>query len=287
MILSQFDYITPTTVESAVSALQQPGTVAIAGGHHLLTLLKRREVAVRTLVDLRGLTDLRGICSDVQGGLRVGALTTLTDLLTHPAVRSNGSLGALDDALSVLGDRQSRNRVTIGGQLACGRTGNDLIAALLVLDATVSVTGPTGDRTVPITQLSAGGPSPALAPGELITTIVLSSARTGSGYARMTNHATLEAICGVAVSLQCRADDRVEDCQIAAVGATAQPTRMAAMQKAVIGTDGRTPPPAPATTDFLNDRLASHEYRQHMTGVLAGRALRLARARAHTATSVA
>ncbi len=51
MTLAQFDYIAPLTVGSAVSALQVPGSVAIAGGHHLLTRLKRRELEVRKLVD--------------------------------------------------------------------------------------------------------------------------------------------------------------------------------------------------------------------------------------------
>jgi carbon-monoxide dehydrogenase medium subunit len=275
--LPRFDYIAPLTVGSAVSALQVPGSVAIAGGHHLLTLLKRRELEVRRLVDLRGLTELRGISQDPEGGVRVGALTTLTELLTDPRTCGDGRTGALEDAVSALGDRQSRNRVTLGGQLACGRIGNDLAAALMVLDTTVSLTGPAGERVVPLNDLWDDGPDVALAPGELITGAVLAPPQGGSGYARMAHPATLEASCGVAVAVDLGPGGLVADCRIAAVGATLRPGRIAEMEQAVIGTDGsREPAMHGVDASFVDDRFASGAYRRHLTPVLAGRALTLA-----------
>lgn len=281
MTLTRFDYVSPTTLPDAIGLLSEPGSLPIAGGHHLLTRLRRREIRVERLVDLTRIADLRGIAGTAGGGVRIGALTTLTELLGKDAGR-----GSLTDALSQLGDRQSRNRATVGGQLASGRPGNDLVAALLTQDTTVSLAGRAGTRQVPLAELL-DGPRPALRPAELIVSIELGPVPAGSGYARMTDRALLEAVCGVAVAVRVGPDGLVEDCRIAAVGATATPGRLATMEASVVGTDGSgIPSSPPADAVFLDDRLASGEYRRHMTRMLAGRALALAVARTRTAVPV-
>jgi aerobic carbon-monoxide dehydrogenase medium subunit len=278
--LSQFEYVAPRTTEEAVSALQQAGSVALAGGHHLLTRLKRREIAVHRLVDLTSLSALRGVERDPDGGLRIGALTTLTELFAVSRVDQSegGTLGAVADAVCRLGDRQSRNRATVGGQLACGRTGNDLAAALMALHARVDLAGPGGERSVPLTELWDAGPRLRLMPAELVTGVHLEpagkSAAWRSGYARMTARATLEAVCGVAAAVVVGLDGRVEQCRIAAVGAMARPGRLTAMEESVVRGAGPEELPAPPDVGgFVSDRLASSDYRRHMTRVLAGRAL--------------
>jgi CO/xanthine dehydrogenase FAD-binding subunit len=111
----------------------------------------------------------------------------------------------------------------------------------------------------------------------LITAVELAPMQGGSGYARMADRATLEAVCGVAVAVQRRPDGQLEKCRIATVGATVRPGRIAVMEESVIGTDGsRDPVAPPVDAAFVDNRLASHEYRRHMTPVLAGRALELA-----------
>jgi carbon-monoxide dehydrogenase medium subunit len=280
VILSQFEYVAPRTTEEAVSALQQPGSVALAGGHHLLTRLKRREVAAHRLVDLASISALRGAERDPDGGLRIGALTTLTALLAVSRVdrTEGGTLGAVADAVCRLGDRQSRNRATVGGQLACGRTGNDLAAALMALDATVDLTGPDGERSVPLADLWDAGPRLRLLPAELVTGVHLERAGEPagwrSGYARMTARATLEAVCGVAAAVFVGPDGRAERCRVAAVGAMTRPGRLTALEESVVQGAGPDELPAPPDAcEFVSDRLASADYRRHMTRILAGRAL--------------
>lgn len=281
MILTQFDYLAPEKLEDALPALQQPGNVALAGGHHLLTLLKRRELTVGRLVDLHGVRELRGLEADAAGGLRIGALTTLTELLAYVSARGEPGSGALADAISGLGDRQSRNRVTLGGQLASGRVGNDVAAALMVLGATVLLAATQGRRSVPLTDLWGSGSQLELRPGELITAVLLEPAPAGSAFARMTNRATLEAVCGVAAAVTAAPDGRVRQCRIAAVGAMARPGRIAVIEEwALAGARTGELAPPPADAPFLNDHLASADYRRHMTRVLAGRALDLALRRA-------
>lgn len=280
--LTQFDYLAPVKLEGAISALQQPGSVALAGGHHLLTLLKRRELAVQRLVDLHGVRELRGLEADAAGALRIGAMTTLTELLAYLRARAERGSDALADAISGLGDRQSRNRVTLGGQLAAGRVGNDLAAALMVFGATVHLAGAQGPRSVPLTDLWGSGSRLELRAGELIAAVLLEPALAGSGFARMTNRATLEAVCGVAAAVTSAPDGRVEHCRIAAVGAMARPGRIAVMEEwALTGArSGELAPPPAAGAPFVNDHLASADYRRYMTRVLAGRALNLALGRA-------
>ena len=271
MIITRFDYVAPTTVAGALAALREPGSVAIAGGHHLLTRLKRRELAVRQLVGLGGLAELRGVTADADG-LGVGALTTLTQLLQEPAV---AEYGAVADALGALGDRQSRNRATVGGQLASGRVGNDLAAALMVHRAVVHLIGPTGTRDVPLTELWGAGPRLAIATDELITHVQLEPA-VPSGYARMTDRATLEAVVGVAAAVVPNGGT----CRIAAVGATVRPGRIPAMEDSVAHAadlDDLAPPPA--DLPFVDDHLAAADYRRHMTRELARDALALAASR--------
>jgi aerobic carbon-monoxide dehydrogenase medium subunit len=279
--LTQFDYLAPVELEGAISALQQPGSVALAGGHHLLTLLKRRELAVRRLVDLHGVRELYGLEADAAGALRIGALTTLTELLAYLRADAESGSEALADAISGLGDRQSRNRVTLGGQLAAGRVGNDLAAALMVFGATVHLAGAQGQRSIPLTDLWGSGSQLELRAGELITAVLLEPALGGSGFARMTNRATLEAVCGVAAAVTAAPDGRVERCRIAAVGAMARPGRLAEMEKwALAGAQSGELAPPLVDAPFVDDHLASADYRRFMTRVLAGRALDLALGRA-------
>jgi carbon-monoxide dehydrogenase medium subunit len=277
VIPTAFDYVQPTTIDGALSALREPGSVALAGGHHLLTRLKRREWAARRLVDLSGVHDLRGIDVDADGGVRIGALTTLTELLTHRSAASGRGPDAVTDALATSGDRQSRNRVTIGGQLASGRTGNDLAAALMVLGTTVELAGKAGRRMVALTDLWAG-PNLDLRPGELITHVQLESPRTASAYARMSDPATLEAVCGVAAAVLLPAAEwRFRSCRIAAVGAMVQPGRIPAMEDYLSGGQGLDALVAPPSdVPFIDDHRAAKDYRRHMTRELARTALRTA-----------
>lgn len=275
MTLRRFDYIAPTTVGTAVTALREPGSVALAGGHHLLTQLKRRETNAARLVDLGGIRELRGVRSDAAGGLRVGALTTLGELLTDPLVRAAHGTGALHDAVSNLGDRQSRNRVTVGGQLACSRTGNDLGAALMVLGTVVHLARPGCNRAVALPNLWDADGRLSLRPGELITGVQLEPVAGTSGYARMTDRANLEAVCGVAVLVP---GDDTGRCRVAVVGATVRPGRLAAFEEFLL-TAGSRGLALPVDVPFLDDAVASAEYRRHMTRVLADRAVDLARGR--------
>ena len=286
MTLAPFEYTAPADLAGALEALARPGAVAMAGGHHLLTRLKRREQVVGTVVDLRDVAELRGVERGPLGTVRIGAGTTLTDLLAEHLLDPPDLTGssrdlrhALGEALAGTGDRQSRNRVTLGGQLASGRPGNDVATALVAHAARATLAGPDGTRTLPVRDLWTAGGAWAPARTELIVSVEIDPDAVGSAHARWADRATLEAICAVSVVL-CRRDDGALTCRAAAAGLVARP---------VLITTGEEPVPeagapawnldvAPGTA--LDDYLASADYRRFMVQVLAGRALTAAVRRA-------
>jgi CO/xanthine dehydrogenase FAD-binding subunit len=282
MIPDIFEYVAPASLAEAIEILgANPANVPLAGGNGLLTLLKRGEVKPVTVVDLRRLDVLRGLAFTADGRLRVGALTTLTELVDDPRVQAAHLPGVLGDALAAAGDVQARNRATIGGTLASAAPGSDLSAALLVLDATADVMGINGSRVVPVAALLDG--SARLGPGELITAVDLSPAEPGSAYSRLANRATLHALCGVAVTVALGADGTVSRCRIAATGSMRHPRRLNELEASLLGT---TPPvlvPPQAGRLFVGDRLASAAYRRAMTSRMAERAFVSAVTRARNA----
>jgi CO/xanthine dehydrogenase FAD-binding subunit len=282
MIPDAFEYSAPTSLAEAVEVLASgPATQAIAGGNGLLTQLKRGELKVTRLVDLSRLDELRGVTLSADGRLRIGALTTLTELLADPIARAAHLPGALGDAIAVAGDVQTRNRATVGGTLAVGAQGSDLSAALLALDASAEVIGPEGVRVSSVAALLDGTGS--LHGAELITAVELAPAEPGSAYVRQTNRANLHAVCGVAVTVALAADGVVAYSRIAVTGALPVAQRLSEMEAIVLG--DRPPitvPPYPGLS-FVNDHLASAAYREHMTKVLAERAFAIAVARAQAA----
>ena len=278
MIPDAFEYSAPSSLAEAVEVLAGgPANQAIAGGNGLLTQLKRGELKVARLVDLSRLDELRGVTLTGDGRLRIGALTTLTDLVADPTVRAAHLPGVLGDAIAVAGDVQTRNRATVGGTLASGAQGSDLSAALLVLDASAEIVGPEGVRVASVAALLDGTGS--LLSGELITAVELAPAEPGSAYVRQANRANLHAVCGVAVTVAL-ADGGVSQTRIAVTGALAFAQRLSKMEEAVLGTQPPVVVPSPAGLPFVNDYLASATYREHMTRVLAERAFAIAVARA-------
>src|SRR4051812_50137238 len=100
----------PDTLDEAAFALAEGGEDAklLAGGHSLIPLMKMRLATPSLLVDLRKLSDLRGVQRS-NGGFRIGALTT------HAEISQSDDLGVMALAAGEIADQQVRNPRTIGG----------------------------------------------------------------------------------------------------------------------------------------------------------------------------
>ncbi|MGE3511083.1 MAG: xanthine dehydrogenase family protein subunit M, partial [Vicinamibacterales bacterium] len=116
-VMPVFELFQPASVEEALQLLDTHGTDAwvLAGGMDSFDWLKDRAKRVAVVVDLSQVGALRGI-REVDGGLEIGALTTLTEVVRHPGVREKFSL--LSQAAEVVASPQIRNQATLGGNLS-------------------------------------------------------------------------------------------------------------------------------------------------------------------------
>jgi aerobic carbon-monoxide dehydrogenase medium subunit len=162
--MQAFTYETPSSVAAAASAAKADGAKLIAGGQSLLPSMRLGLAAPEQLVDLGGIAELKGI--RVAGGVvTIGAMTTHAEVAASAAVRQ--AIPALADLAGHIGDRQVRNRGTIGGSLANNDPAACYPAAVLGLGATVH----TNTRSIPADQFFKGLYETALAEGELITAV--------------------------------------------------------------------------------------------------------------------
>lgn len=148
MITGNFEYHAPESVPAAVGLLSELGDDArvIAGGHSLIPMMKLRLAMPEHLIDLRKISDLSYI--KVDGDIvHIGAMTTQHALIDSDALRTAAPIIA-ETSLQVA-DPQIRYKGTIGGNVANGDPGNDYPALMQCLDASFTLVGPDGERSVP------------------------------------------------------------------------------------------------------------------------------------------
>ncbi len=283
MYPEQFEYHRPDSVSEAIGLLNaNPDAKILAGGHSLLPAMKLRLAAPAALIDIGRIGELKGI--SVNGGATIGAGATYRELIDSTELA--GAFPMLVEAANVVGDPAVRSRGTLGGSLAHVDPAADLTAVALALDASVTVVGSGGPRTVPVSELFVGLLTTSLATDEIITSISLPSDFAGAhqAYVKHAHPASGYAVVGVAVAL--KMDGNV--CSSARVAVTGSPEyamRSAAaeaeLQGKPVNADSIAAAAAQVTSDLgeLNgDVYASADYRAHLTRVLTRRALEKATA---------
>jgi aerobic carbon-monoxide dehydrogenase medium subunit len=169
---AELSFSAPVTVAGAVAELSEPGDVlAMSGGTSVALLLKHGLAQPRKIVWLGRIPGLRHLEAGADGGLSIGALTTLRELAASSAVR--GSAPALAGAAGRAGNPRVRSVATLGGALAHGDPRQDVPPVLLALEATVRIAGPSGEREMPVAHFHTGFMETALAPGEIVTGVAL------------------------------------------------------------------------------------------------------------------
>ena len=116
-IMPAFDLLQPTSIAGARKLLEQHGRDAwvLAGGLDSFDWLKDRLKKPKTVVDLSGVEELKGIRT-TSDGIEIGAMTTLTGVVQHPVIKEK--YGLLAEAASVVASPQIRNQGTIGGNVS-------------------------------------------------------------------------------------------------------------------------------------------------------------------------
>jgi aerobic carbon-monoxide dehydrogenase medium subunit len=282
MIPAKFEYVRPSSLDDAVSALAGGGEDAkvIAGGQSLLPLLRLRLAYPDLLVDLGGLDDLRGVTDDGDN-LLIGARTTHYHVVHDPLIGQH--CGLLAQAAGTVADPAVRHRGTLGGSIAHADPAGDLPAVILALDATLIARGPHGEREIAARDFFVDYLTTALEPGEILTGIRVPKLGTDWGYRYEKFHRTAQAwaIVGVAALVR-RSNGHVAEARVGLTNMGSVPIRAASVEAAAAGAqagsqalraaaasaDEGTQPPA--------DLHGAPDYRRHLARVLTGRALEAA-----------
>lgn len=274
-----FEYAAPQSVEETVAILSKRSDARLLAGGQKILLERSRDRSKDTiLVDLGRISSLKTIDRQ-DGGLRIGATATLNEIASSDLVLKQ--FPSLAEVAGTIGDAQLRNRATIGGNLAEGDPEYDLPALMLALGASLEIAGPRGRRTIAAEEFFGGRSS--LARDEVLVSVIIPNlaANSGMSYVRFKHPARLTAVCAVAVVATVDRG-RVLSAKIALTGATDHPTRLEAVEKALLHgpANGEAGAAEEATSGngiaFRGDAFASPEYRRHLTRVLTGRAIKQA-----------
>ena len=164
------DYRVAATVQEALGLLAGTGRCrAVAGGTDLAVVIADGVIAPDLLVDVAGISELRGITRTADG-IAIGAATTIA------AIAAAGELpSCLRQGAAAIGSPQIRNLATIGGNVCNASPCGDTLAPLVALDAVFVLRSGRGSRTVPAAEFFQGPKKTVLAPGELLVEIRIAS----------------------------------------------------------------------------------------------------------------
>jgi aerobic carbon-monoxide dehydrogenase medium subunit len=280
-----FEYERATSVEGAIASLRRLGSGArvIAGGHSLLPMMKLRLASPEHLIDINDLTDLAYIREEGDE-VRIGALTRHVDLLRSELLAEH--LPIFRDAETVIADPVVRNRGTIGGSLCQADAAEDLSAVCAALKAKVVIRGGEGERVVGMDEFHVGPYMTAVGEGELLTEVRIARRRgVGSAHEKVERRAGDWAIAAASAAVW------IDGATIADAGIALAAVGLTTIDVASAGEllRGKAPSDelfaqagALASEDCapMADSRGPVDYKRHLAGVLATRALRRATARA-------
>jgi len=258
----EFEYHNPKSLDEAAKIFSQADDPQfIAGGQTLLPVLKQRLAMPSDLIDLGGIDDLKGISLD-GGTLTIGAMTCHAEVAASDTVRK--AIPALVHLAQEIGDPAVRNRGTLGGSISNNDPAADYPGALVGLGATVH----TSAREIPADDFFTGLFETALDEGEVVTKVSFPVPEKAA-YAKFHQPASRFALVGVFAAL---AGDGP---RVAVTGAGPCVFRAGEFEKALGKSfSGDALDGVAISADGLNTDLhASAEYRAHLAGVLARRAV--------------
>jgi aerobic carbon-monoxide dehydrogenase medium subunit len=277
---AEFDYHRPASLDEAIGLLSEDEDArALAGGHSLLPLMKLRLAEPATIVDLGRIDGLEAIEEDGDA-IRIGALATHAAVAASELVRSRCPV--LAETAEGIGDRQVRNRGTIGGSLAHADPGADYPTVITALGGTITAAGSGGEREIAADDLFTGVLTTSLQQGELVTSVRVPVVADGTGaaYAKHRHPASGYAVAAVAAVLKVE-DAKCSEARIVVGGVTGTPVHatdaasamigIAPVDEAAIAAAAEKVPDA--LTGAIADTYASGDYRVHLAKVMAKRAI--------------
>jgi aerobic carbon-monoxide dehydrogenase medium subunit len=282
-----FTYLEPASLEEALALLARHGGDAklMAGGTGLVNLMKQRLVRPGFVIGLRALKPLGRIAEN--GGLTIGALTTLQSLEGSDSVRRKAPL--LAATCHHVATVRVRSMATLGGAVAHADPFLDTPPALIALDAQIVARSARGQRTIRVDQFFTGFLETVLEPDEMVTEIHVPAQPAGSGAsflkflpATQDDYATVS----VAARVSLGPNGMIAEARVALGAAAMVPVRATSVEAALVGKapDEKTfrdaAPLVLGAIDPIADFRGSVDYKRKMAVVHVRRALAEAAAQA-------
>ncbi len=281
--MARFDYLEPHTLAEAHAMLQEHSERAriVAGCTDFLVRWRTGVWNPDMVVNLQHVPGLDQIVFDPSGGLRLGAMATIQDIEQHPDIRRHYS--ALATSATSFAGVQVRNLATVGGNVCNASPAGDTLPALLAYDAQCRISGPGGERTLPLEQFFLGPGRTALGPGEILTELHLSAPgeHAGSLYIKHSPRGAMDiSAVGVASAVSLTGPDGTCSTARIALGAVAPtPVRVPTAEAMLQGRELTSELIAAAAEEAqrvatpIDDVRATGGYRKTIVGVLTRRTL--------------
>jgi CO/xanthine dehydrogenase FAD-binding subunit len=284
MKAAPFSYARASSVAEACEGLRDGDDVKlIAGGQSLVPMMAMRLTRPRRLIDINEIAALKFVALE-SDRVRIGACTRQCALERDDALA--GRVPLLRQALAWVGHAQTRNRGTVGGSLAHADPVAELPLVAQVLGATLVLASVKGSRQVSASEFFTGPLATAARPDECLAEIhwpMWPQPRTGSAFTEVSRRHGDFAMVSAAAQIALDGDGRCIRASFGIGGGGSVPRAFPEIAGRLAGTRLEedavkdAAETAAAEVDFYGDLHASAEYRRHLGGTLAARALRAAR----------
>ena len=288
MIVPEFEYLTPQTLQEACAMLGQHGGTAkvLSGGSDLIVKMKNGLLKPEYLVSLKNLDDLKGVRYEAGKGVIIGARTVHNEVIADPVLREK--YPSICGAAATMAAYQIRNIGTIGGNMVNAVPSADMPPILIALNAKARIVGQSGERTVLVDDFFVGPGRTVLAQDEILAEIIIPDQdTTGSNYIKFgLRRAGALAVAGVASSVV-MAGDVMKDVRIVLGAVAAVPMRAKEAESVLRGQKvsqeliDKAGKAAAAESRPINDIRGSAEYRRNLVDVLTRRSMKAAIEKGH------
>jgi carbon-monoxide dehydrogenase medium subunit len=278
-----FELAEPTSLAAAVKLLDPDDATVrpIAGGTALMLMMKAGVFRPEKLVSLRKIESKYSGISAGADGLRIGAMTTLSALERSADVRKHAPV--ITRTLLTLSNVRVRNVATVGGALAHGDPHMDLPPVLMALGATLTVTGPRGERKLAVEELFSGYYETVLEKNELISEVhVPAQGSKLAAYMKVTTGSADDwPALGVAVVIEA-AGGAIKSARVVASAATDKATRLKSAEAVLNGKSiddkllRQAGDAAAEEAEYIADVRGSVPYKRELMRVYVRRAVRAA-----------
>jgi carbon-monoxide dehydrogenase medium subunit len=283
MIPAAFEYYRPKDMPGVLALLQEHGDDArvMAGGHSLIPMMKLRLATVPHLIDLQDVGGLSRI--SVGDTIIIGAMSTQADIIASEALAAAAPI--MRETVLQIADPQVRYMGTVGGNVANGDPGNDLPGLMQCLNATFTLAGPRGERTVAARDFYQAAYMTSREDDEVLTSVSFAAPKGGYAYEKQKRKIGDYATAAAAVQLV-KENGTCTDAAIAMTNLSETPIFSSDASAKLVGTnvDERAVKNAVAAMlDDINpveDNRGPVAFKRHVAGVILARAIARAWSRA-------